>query len=659
MRDLSTIQKLFSIRNEDDCKVLYIFGVRFFLRSKSGEKLKKRVRALELRLEKLQEQLCRMDCIVGDCDCENLRPLRRIQELHSVPTIDRDAVNTAIEMMRKRGVSDCTGAPQLIISLTTAVTRIHELHYCVYSLLTQSYRPDAVILWLTKDTFPGGEADIPPKLRALQQWGLSIRWCDTDMGGFSKLKPAMREYPGAVVVAADENVFYGPDWLADLWKAYQASDKRTCIACQARRVAFREDGILPYSRWLRIVPPAVPSYHHFAVGDAGVLYPPQSLHWGALDDEKTKCLCSSCVDVWLWGMGVLGGTRTQLINETHPLRFVNVNLALRGDVSAVSGPLAPAEKDVQLNHLFVQYPGIKEKLKQEAVCSLKLSVIVPIYNAAKRLPACLDAILNQTLDRMEIICVNDGSVDESRQILTRYASLHDKIKVIHQTNQGAAAARNTGIKNASGEYIAFVDADDTIDCDYFRLLYHAAETEQAEVAMTDQVVVYEQDGTRGLKNVGVSADAKLITSIEDKGKIIIATGITWNKIYRRDYLKRYNIYFPDMKCIGEDNYFTVFSILHAERIAVNHKAVYNYLVHADSQTHVLQTRDVFPIIGLYKTIESRMMELPVDDIVKRRWLQIARDRKIKDYNALYNNMAAACKEEFRREAMEHIGTGIF
>lgn len=92
----------------------------------------------------------------------------------------------------------------------------------------------------------------------------------------------------------------------------------------------------------------------------------------------------------------------------------------------------------------------------------KVSVIVPIYNTAKYLPACLDSILNQTHQNLEIILVDDGSTDTSGQIADNYAKKDSRIKVIHQKNQGQSAARNTGLKKAKGEYISFIDSDDTV-----------------------------------------------------------------------------------------------------------------------------------------------------------------------------------------------------
>ena len=92
-----------------------------------------------------------------------------------------------------------------------------------------------------------------------------------------------------------------------------------------------------------------------------------------------------------------------------------------------------------------------------------ISIIVPVYNAAPYLPQCLDSLVNQTYRDIEIICVNDGSTDNSLDILKAYAERDSRILVIHQENQGLSDARNKGLKNARGEWVMFVDSDDWID----------------------------------------------------------------------------------------------------------------------------------------------------------------------------------------------------
>ena len=105
---------------------------------------------------------------------------------------------------------------------------------------------------------------------------------------------------------------------------------------------------------------------------------------------------------------------------------------------------------------------------------IKVSIIVPVYNVEKYLKRCLDSITNQTLKELEIICINDGSTDNSLKILKQYAHKDKRISIINKQNEGLSVARNTGMEAASGEYIGFVDSDDWIDLDFYKKLYTTA-----------------------------------------------------------------------------------------------------------------------------------------------------------------------------------------
>ena len=102
---------------------------------------------------------------------------------------------------------------------------------------------------------------------------------------------------------------------------------------------------------------------------------------------------------------------------------------------------------------------------------VKISIIVPVYNTEPYLEQCLDSIINQTLEDIEIICVNDGSTDNSLSVLEEYASKDNRIKIINQENEGPGFARNNGLKSVNGEYVLFVDSDDWIELNTCEALY--------------------------------------------------------------------------------------------------------------------------------------------------------------------------------------------
>ena len=117
--------------------------------------------------------------------------------------------------------------------------------------------------------------------------------------------------------------------------------------------------------------------------------------------------------------------------------------------------------------------------------NIKVSIIVPVYNTEKYIGKCLESLIAQTLKEIEIICVNDGSTDNSLKILNYYQNKDLRIKIVNQKNSGPGKSRNTGIKIAKGDFIGFVDGDDWVDKNYFEKLYNAAIKYNCEISAGD------------------------------------------------------------------------------------------------------------------------------------------------------------------------------
>ncbi len=141
---------------------------------------------------------------------------------------------------------------------------------------------------------------------------------------------------------------------------------------------------------------------------------------------------------------------------------------------------------------------------------MKVSIIVPVYNVEKYLKRCLDSLISQTLKDIEIICVNDGSKDNSDKILEEYARKDSRIIIINQENQGISVARNNGMDIAKGKYVGFVDSDDWVDSDFFEKLYNAAEKNNAQMAVCSIIRLNEYRSKKylTLKNETVTEDFK-------------------------------------------------------------------------------------------------------------------------------------------------------
>lgn len=172
----------------------------------------------------------------------------------------------------------------------------------------------------------------------------------------------------------------------------------------------------------------------------------------------------------------------------------------------------------------------------------KVSVIVPVYNVERYLENCLNTLVNQTLKDIEIICINDGSKDNSFDILKEFASKDERIKIINKKNEGLSAARNDGLKAAKGEYIGYVDSDDWVSQDFYEKLYVAAKSNNCEIAAGNIM----RCGNKIEKyKVNYKSEAVITDNIEKlKAVKIPKYNYVWNKIYKRESLINLNLPFP-------------------------------------------------------------------------------------------------------------------
>ena len=203
-----------------------------------------------------------------------------------------------------------------------------------------------------------------------------------------------------------------------------------------------------------------------------------------------------------------------------------------------------------------------------------ISVVVPIYNVEQYLERCVNSILQQTYQNLEIILVDDGSPDNSGAICDSYSFLDQRIKVIHRRNGGLSDARNVGLDMASGEFIAFVDSDDTIMPEMIEKLFQRIDIDQSDMSFCGYRQV-NQDGDILSEvvlpdNVLTGFDA-LRVSYENQGVLFT---LTWNKLYKRRLFE--NIHFPVGK-YHEDEYTTYLLIDRCSRISVLREPLYLYM----------------------------------------------------------------------------------
>lgn len=202
---------------------------------------------------------------------------------------------------------------------------------------------------------------------------------------------------------------------------------------------------------------------------------------------------------------------------------------------------------------------------------MKVSVIIPVYNVEKYIRQCLESVINQTLKDIEIIIINDGTRDNSMEIVEEYIS-DERIKIINKKNGGLSSARNTGILVAQGKYICFIDSDDFIEKSMIEELYNIIEEKNFDVVDSD-IFLYDNK-THEIKERKNKEYLKI-----EKGLILWEryNVEVWNKIYRKSFLLDNNIFFEE-GIIHEDDLFSIKILSSTNKIGHINKSFYYYRI---------------------------------------------------------------------------------
>lgn len=214
-----------------------------------------------------------------------------------------------------------------------------------------------------------------------------------------------------------------------------------------------------------------------------------------------------------------------------------------------------------------------------------VSVVVPIYNVEKYLERCIESLLNQTLHNIEIILVDDGSLDNSGTICDKVQEMDNRVKVIHKRNGGLSSARNAGLEIASGEYIGFVDSDDDVALDMYEKMYTTAKQENVDFVMSDYIRILESGDTY-LKTLRISSGRYDKEKIRKNiyPQLIMGENLdygpllsVWHCLYRKEFLDKYQLYFDEEVRWSEDNIFSAFVGYYADSFYyIKGQGLYHY-----------------------------------------------------------------------------------
>lgn len=217
----------------------------------------------------------------------------------------------------------------------------------------------------------------------------------------------------------------------------------------------------------------------------------------------------------------------------------------------------------------------------------RVSVIVPVYQVEAYLAKCLDSILAQTFTDFELILVDDGTRDDCPRIMTRYAAMDARIRCIHKENGGLSSARNAGLDIARGEYIAFVDSDDTVEPTMLADAVAAAQRTGAQLVIYNYRLVTEdsvQNACLPMKDETLDIDQMGLANYFYRYWMPYVHGQeAWCRLYRRDIIEQNHLrYAPNDEIFAEDTLFSAMYLMHVHTLAALAKPYVNYLQRGDS-----------------------------------------------------------------------------
>lgn len=263
-----------------------------------------------------------------------------------------------------------------------------------------------------------------------------------------------------------------------------------------------------------------------------------------------------------------------------------------------------------------------------------ISVIVPIYNVSNYLNRCLDSILNQSYKKLQIVLVDDGSTDASKDICDVYASKDERVEVIHKPNEGLVSARKAGLEKSTGKYIGFVDGDDYIDFMMYERLETVIRSHNADIVHSD---FFSEDGLhnsgmyKGNNNdefvIEVNSLEKRIQLLNDcfldKHEGLNLTPSIWSKLFKADFIKNVYSRVPDNQSYGEDVICLYLTLCQCEKIVATRECYYHYAVRNNSMSHIYGNKLFVNELSLANSLceVHKNMPLQIDDAVFYQYIR--------------------------------------
>lgn len=286
---------------------------------------------------------------------------------------------------------------------------------------------------------------------------------------------------------------------------------------------------------------------------------------------------------------------------------------------------------------------------------IKVSIIMPVLNVSKYLKECMDSVIGQTLEQIEIFCVDGGSTDGSLEILQEYASKDQRVKILEDTKHSSGYANNLGISKAQGEYIGIVETDDYIEPEMMETLYHIAKEQDVDVVRADYKMFFGNGDKRTF------LEKRIATKTEQYGKVLHPYEdfdlfkndmSTWAGIYRREFLLEQDIWHNETQGAAyQDNgfWFQVFAF--AKSIYFVKESFYRYRIdNPNSSIHNKQK--LYAICDEFHFIEQKLKKKNSYERLKDIFIQMKFIRYVSSYYRLADELKLEFAERFHQEMLE-------
>jgi len=290
---------------------------------------------------------------------------------------------------------------------------------------------------------------------------------------------------------------------------------------------------------------------------------------------------------------------------------------------------------------------------------MKLSIIIPVYNVGEYIGECLESILNQPFKDFEVICVNDGSTDNSLEILEKYKEKDNRIIIIDKKNEGSGIARNAGIDIARGEYLFFIDGDDGIEENTLEEIINKADELNTDILVFGGLSYYNgkpQNGGYSANKLPKKYLNKIVCAKDIKKDVFKFPSTAWTKLYRRSLFTENNIKFQNIK-VGQDQLPFFHSMIVAKRIAIYPKNIYKYRKNRKGSAMTVKKKKNFSPIYVFYGIEELLKNTGKLDDYKNifidkyfskatSWLGKFQDDLKKEYFEEYSNLLKHIKSNY-------------